>query len=679
MKINRVLISILFLAGIFAVPARAELNCQQLYVAGPAVTGNWEADQAQEMVSLGNDCFLWDGWLYEDQFKFINVSGKWENNSVVADAEDLEFETGVSYNLVDNTANDHYDFKFVNKKAGYVRIVVDLRNLKVNFRRPVLGMVGEAALGWVSSGAPGQTQIPVFADDNGNVEWEGKLNGGELKFLAGECSDWYPCYNAPTEGDGLWPGGHQMLYNDGQGSAQDYKYRVPEAGYYMLKFKRDNPQARFYGLDVTYKIYSHLYITGNAAPDNWNADLVDEMTPLGNGSFLWDGWLNTGELKFLSVRGDWGSSVVAGSDGLVFSDGVSYVVVDQALKNYDDCKFVNPKAGFVRIVVDTKKMRVNFRRPVLCIVGDGALGWGSPDPGKKVIPMFADDESKVEWSGQLRRGEVKFLAGDGSGWYPCYNAPQNLDELWPGDHGMSYNDGQGSAEDFKYLVPVSGYYSLTFKNEGSDHYYSVNVTTDAAPSLDGVFTGRPGRYLTAVDRDAMRVHMAPVPARLYIGTSGSDCQEISSVADDKFSAEVYLQAGRYYKLSSNQADWIKYALSPNTDVDISSGPTANVAPMHGYSYTVPADGTYLVTADFSGASPQLSAHKQIPSGLGETMSETGVSVRISGGSIVVDGDYSSLAIYDVAGRTAGTASPCDVSPGVYLVKVDKNVFKITVR
>ena len=674
MKIKRVIIAILLLTGIFTMPVRGELNYQNLYVGGDATPGNWNADLVEEMVPIGNDCFLWDGWLKTGQFKFINTRGDW-NSSVVADYPDLEFSTGVGYNLVDNTDNSHYDFKFVNTKAGFVRIVVDLRNLKVNFRRPVLGIVGEAAHGWDDP----NNIIPVFADDNGFVEWEGLLNSGEVKFLAEDCSDWYPCYNAPVQGDELGAGGHQMLYNDGQGSAGDHKYRVPVAGYYTLTFKRDNAQSRFYGVNVTVAIYPHLYIGGEAAPDNWNAALVEEMIPIGNDCFLWDGWLKTGQFKFIHTRGDWGSSIVANSENLEFSNGIEYTIVDNTSNKHGDYKFVNTKAGFVRIVVDFRKMKVNFRRPVLGIVGDGALGWGSPDPGKKMIPVFADDEGKAEWSGQLRRGEIKFLAGNCDAWYPCYNAPQSNDELWNGGHQMLYNDGQGSAEDFKYLVPVSGYYTLTFKNEESDRYYGVDVKTEDAPNLDGFFTGRPGRYIVAVDRNALRVHMAPVPSRLYIGTSADDCNEITSVSDGRFSSEIYLQAGKYYKLSSNPVDWHSYALSPNTDVDISSGPTSNIAPMHGYSYTVPVDGKYIVDADFTGTAPALSARMQIVSGSVGPMSDSVATVEVSGGSIMVKGDYAAFAVYDVVGRRIGTCSPCKVPSGIYLVMVDNNVFKITVR
>lgn len=424
--------------------------------------------------------------------------------------------------------------------------------------------------------------------------------------------------------------------------------------------------------------YLRLYMVGAATPAGWdNAHILpEEMASIGNDCFLWDGYMEVGDFKFINTRGDWGSSVVATDHDLAFQTGVSYDLRDNTNGGFPDHKFYNSKAGWVRVIVDLRNLKVNFRRPVLGLVGDAAKGWGLE---KKVIPVFADDSGKAEWSGQLRRGEIKFLAGDCDDWSPCYNAPAALDELWSGAHQMCYNDGQGSAEDHKYLVPVSGYYTLHFKNGGAGRYFSVDVETQGAPALDGVFTGRPGRYLTAVDRDALRVHLAPVPTRLYIGTSGSDCQEISSVGNDRFSAEVYLQTGKYYKLSSNRADWTNYALSPNTDVDISSGSTSNVAPMHGYSYTVPTDGTYLVTADFSGATPLLSGRQQIPSGFDEPISDTRAWVRILGRDIVVEGDYSQLLICDVAGRVAATASPCHVSPGIYLVKVDRKVFKITVR
>ena len=78
MKIKQTLIAILPLAGIFTMPAKGELNYLHLYVAGDATADNWNCDLAEEMIPLGNDCFLWDGWLKSGQFKFINTRGDWK-------------------------------------------------------------------------------------------------------------------------------------------------------------------------------------------------------------------------------------------------------------------------------------------------------------------------------------------------------------------------------------------------------------------------------------------------------------------------------------------------------------------------------------------------------------------------------------------------------------------------
>ena len=419
--------------------------------------------------------------------------------------------------------------------------------------------------------------------------------------------------------------------------------------------------------------YLHLYMVGEATPAGWdNAhELPEEMTPVGNGCFLWDGYLEEGQLKFINTRGDWGSSLMATENDLRFETGKNYRLNYQSANDY---KFYNTRAGWVRVVVDLRNLTVNFRRPVLALVGEAVLGWG--DPKKKVIPVFADDEGNVEWSGQLRYGGIKFLAGNCDDWSPCYNAPFKDDLLSDGGHSMHLNQ----ADDYKYRVPCAGCYTLKFKRDNVEaDFYAVEVATEAAPSLDGAFTGKAGRYLAALDLSARRVHVAPVPEKLYIGTSGSDCQEFVRVDDGRFSSEVVLEAGKYYKLSSSSSLWENCALSPNTDVDISATTTANVAPMHGYSYIVPADGTYAVTADFSGAAPSLHAERQTPSFVSSVSADRVVSVTVVSGEIFVEGEYDFFRIYDVAGRLVGQCSPCHVGEGIYLVKTDNNVLKIIVR
>ena len=140
-----------------------------------------------------------------------------------------------------------------------------------------------------------------------------------------------------------------------------------------------------------------------------------------------------------------------------------------------------------------------------------------------------------------------------------------------------------------------------------------------------------------------------------------------------------MKKGGDYKLASDPSAWDMSSISPNSDTDISTGATTNLAPMHGYSYVVHEDGNYSVTADFSGSVATLQAHKESVSAAEMPLARAGVSVSSRGGELSVEGDYTSVAVYDVSGRLVGDASPCRITAGTYIVKVDNNVYKIISR
>lgn len=430
------------------------------------------------------------------------------------------------------------------------------------------------------------------------------------------------------------------------------------------------------GLHVSAEInYLQLYLIGDATPAGWNENLPEEMTPIGNDCFLWDGWLGCGELKFLNVRGDWSSSIVTSSQGLEFEDGGRY---DLFYRNGTDNKFINTVPGVVRIIVSLRDMKVNFRRPVLSFTGPAALGWTLDS----TIPVFADNDGVVKWEGQLRQGELKILDGSGRDWAPCYNAPFEGDVLSQGGHQMVYNtsdhDSSGNFIDFKYMVPKSGRYNLEFLRGDNDRFYAVHADITAEPSLAGAFSSAPGRYLVALDRQARSVHFCPVPSRLYIGETASEAAEIANVSQGVFSSRMPLRKNTAYKLSYNPAAWEHSVISPNADTDISGGETHNLAPLDAGSYSVDADGVYVVSADFSGPHPSLQA-KLVAVTSNEALPEADVTVKARAGRIEVHGAYSRVAVCNIAGILVSDTAPCSVEAGIYIVKVDNNTFKISVK
>lgn len=435
--------------------------------------------------------------------------------------------------------------------------------------------------------------------------------------------------------------------------------------------------------------YLHLYLVGEATPGGWDAGLPEELTRIdGTNSFVWDGWLNEGQFKFINVRGDYNTSFTAtvcdnetvGNDPAkrCMEFKLNWNGNDNGISPNPDWKFYNDHAGHCRIVVDLGSLTMKFRRPDLALVGDAVRGWdGSFE--QILYPVYADDDGYIRWEGQLQQGSLKFLA-TGDDWHPCFNAPFEGDILGSGGHQLVYNETEWNDEienvDFKYQVPRAGYYHMEFDFANN----SVNVSTDSEPVLYGAFTSAPGRYVMAVDRYSRRMHFGPVPDRLYIGTYDGDCHQID-VADraaHRFSGSVYLESGKYYKLCYNLADWGNSVYSPNTDVDITRGTSTNVAPMHGFSYTVPVSDTYQVTVDFGGPVPTIAAVKMQTSAVGYIDAASVPSVTTENRHIIVTGEFAEVTVCDISGKVLGHTACTPVGPGVYLVKVGSHVFKVAV-
>lgn len=414
--------------------------------------------------------------------------------------------------------------------------------------------------------------------------------------------------------------------------------------------------------------YLHLYLVGQATPARWDANLPEEMVAIGGDCFLWDGYLDEGDFKFINVAGDFSTSFVATEYNKEIGDGGKFDIVYNGDNKHYDHKFYVSTPGYARIVVDMRKCKVTIHRAALLIVGDGALGWGD---FKKAIPVFADDNGVIEWSGLLRQGEIKFLKGES--WFPCYCAYGESEELSDGNHGIFLRE-KAEDGDYKYRVPRDGRYTLKFFNPGQ---YDLDVTSDKGPELWGAFHSREGRYVVAVDRDSRRLHFGKVPDRLVIGTGAGSYQELQLVDESTktFSSSVRLNRGEYYKLCYDPSNWSNSLYCPNYDVDITRS-TTNVAPMDGYSYTVPQTGDYQLTASFNGTTPTLGAY--FTTGVDAAVGST-ARVTVADRTIIVEGDYTQTGVYDVAGHLISQESRTTVAPGIYIVKVDARVTKIMVK
>lgn len=417
---------------------------------------------------------------------------------------------------------------------------------------------------------------------------------------------------------------------------------------------------------------NHLYIVGPAATaGEWTAELPEEMVSIGTGTFIWDGYLEEGEFKFLNQLGDYNSSIVAAAENQNVESGQTYTLIDNTSgQGNADYKFWNPQAGECRIIANiaSSPMTLSFRRPVVQMVGSAVRGWGSPSLN---IPVYADNEGVVEWTGLLQAGEIKFLVGND--WSPCYNATSHEAPFGDGTHEMVYN--ANGENDYKFIVPRTGRYTLQFDISAP----TVTVTSHSGPSLSGSFTASAGRYVVAADREGRNLYFGAVPQSLYIQSYDGTTTALTAGGSngDVFTGVVFMKNSNYYKLYADAACSSDKCFSPNVDEEISAEATYNVAPMHGYSYTVSQTGFYDVVVDFSGGRPLISATRNL-TGVDDVTADS-VEVVVNGRDIVVEGDYDSISIVDVSGRVVSTAARTIVAPGIYLVVVDSKTYKLAVK
>lgn len=173
-----------------------------------------------------------------------------------------------------------------------------------------LYMVGDAT----PNGWDIDNPTPLLATDADPLTfgWEGELNTGELK-LCLTTGSWDVPFIRPEVGGteiGKSPvtdAKFAMYAGD-----PDDKWRITEAGKYRLTFNlRQWTMSTEYLGEPDAPVISPieaeaLYIVGDATPAGWNIDAPMQLTKQSNYIFIYEGELNTGELKACTQTGDWG-------------------------------------------------------------------------------------------------------------------------------------------------------------------------------------------------------------------------------------------------------------------------------------------------------------------------------------------------------------------------------------
>lgn len=168
--------------------------------------------------------------------------------------------------------------------------------------------------------------------------------------------------------------------------------------------------------------YTQLFLVGPATAAGWNANVAVAMTlvPGSDAVFTWTGQLNTGDFKFVNVRGNWtGFSTTASTTPVA---GQSYPLL---YNPSSDFKFNNPIAGLYTIVVNMRQLTMSFDLAVLNLPTDiWAVGTAVPNGKVKIINNPNGVPNQFKYIGALTAGgTLKFTSTEVEGAETKYFVP----------------------------------------------------------------------------------------------------------------------------------------------------------------------------------------------------------------------------------------------------------------
>lgn len=253
-------------------------------------------------------------------------------------------------------------------------------------------------------------------------------------------------------------------------------------------------------LGIQAQIPETLFMVGSASPAGWNITDPTPMTAQGNGVFVYNGPLYTGEMKCpvtngkgtLNPNNDWEREyympVTSGTE--IGKNGVANPTIYLSATGTPDDKWNVTAEGIYSLTIDTKALTISAEykgeippAPEECfMLGAATDRWDSNDPAT----MTDLGDGKYEWTGNL-----------------SYSAEDKL---------FKFCTTKGAWDKVNFLVPAEVNYNGNVMQiaEGT---YSLQKCSEGAGTLKDWFFGLTseslnGRYTVTVDTKALTVTVA---------------------------------------------------------------------------------------------------------------------------------------------------------------------------
>ncbi|HJD75245.1 MAG TPA: SusF/SusE family outer membrane protein [Bacteroides reticulotermitis] len=289
--------------------------------------------------------------------------------------------------------------------------------------------------------------------------WSGIMKQGSYKFILSNTS-LSPSY---TQGAGQG----SVVFNETE-TGNETLFSVKKDGFYSLILNIETGT-----LEAVYPAaeYDNIWMIGAATPAGWEIMNAVKLKkdPINQVAFYYEGWLNTGEMKFpLELRADWSIAVLMPIENGTNENGDNRM--ERIEPGGHDYKWNISKAANYRVTLNTYTMTIEFEESkqeipegvpykTIWIFGDATTaGWDLNGAAKQMF-VYDYDAAKqgiFTWQGDLKAGTFKF--------------PLNLDGYGDIDYLMPSNaDGEG----FASLAETSVQY--VSRNENKDYQWKVKA------------------------------------------------------------------------------------------------------------------------------------------------------------------------------------------------------------
>lgn len=329
---------------------------RDLFIVGSAVEG-MDATKALKMNEvLSEQKYEWGGYLEQGDFKFIK-----SRTSLTPSYTKGADNNTLVYNETDGGTLFHID------KKGYYFITVDVENLTIASEYPEnkyekVWAVGNATpAGWNIMSA-----VKLERINNIQFVYEGDLYEGELKFPLELHEDWNIPYLMPKT-HGTEPGGDNTMeyVEKDKAVTHDYKWKITESQAGSYKIILDT-----YLMEITFEKKSDLpikavWMTGSATATQWNTPFeIAFNSDEKEGTFVWEGHLNTGEIKFplSNTQGFECDYLMPEENGTSVTEAHKMVRKNYPDSGKNDYKWKVEVAGEYKISLNVKDMTVEFKK-----------------------------------------------------------------------------------------------------------------------------------------------------------------------------------------------------------------------------------------------------------------------------------------------------------------------------